>query len=128
MIFPFARWTKWEPMRKRSEETHNEAFAVTQRQAGGILDPHQSAVDFMTAEDAFLNDTAITMGLSRSQVEQEAASGEIEWQQSFNGLFFTRRIHVADSERRMQLAQFNWNSETIEEWHAKIKALAAQQP
>ncbi len=82
MIMPSHKWLDWPALRTRSLEINREAIRVLNTE-GFLYDPASDDARFMDAEDAFLNDSAHALGIDRSQLEQLAAAGKIQWRDNF---------------------------------------------
>lgn len=48
-----------------------------------MMDPVTEEAKFMDAEDVFLEESARTLGMDRSELEREAAAGRVEWRHRY---------------------------------------------
>ena len=90
MIFPPLHWAQWAEVERRSREIDAEANATTARGAPVYIDPAILESRFMDDVDAFLDDTADSLKSSRSEIEQWAVAGRLEWRHDYGRGYFVR--------------------------------------
>lgn len=93
MILPGLKWRKWKEVHDRSMKIEIESVALLNRDSPAPMDPDASLSNFFDSVDAWLDDTGAVIGLSRSEVEQAAVAGQIEWRENFQQRQFETRIH-----------------------------------
>lgn len=64
-------------------EIDQQTIAIMNRDSQVPIDPQDSQARFFESEDAFLDDTAASMGLKRVEMEVLALSGDLEWKENF---------------------------------------------
>ena len=126
MITPERTWERWEPMKTRNLQQVETARRQTERLCNVQLDPADMHRDFFETEDAFLNDTANALRMSRSAVERAAMAGEIEWRvlSCWTPIEARRRGTVAT----LTIRRWDWHKETFEQWRGRIRELANLNP
>lgn len=90
MILPPGKWATWDKVRARSLEIEREAMAFCRRECVIMPDPSAASSSFLDDEDAWLDDSAAVLGMTRSELEQHAAAGEVQWRVGYLRAYMVR--------------------------------------